>query len=184
MIFNPLSLSGAFTIDVQPIQDSRGFFTRTFCEKEFAEQNLVQHFVQANHSGTKGKGVIRGMHFQYPPHGETKLVKCVQGTIFDVIVDLRTGSPTFLQWYGAELSAENKRMMYVPVGFAHGFQSLADYSEITYMVSAFYNKESEGGVRYDDEKVKIKWPLPVSLVSDKDQAIPLIDPGFKGVSLP
>jgi dTDP-4-dehydrorhamnose 3,5-epimerase len=183
MIFNPLPLYGAFVIDVQPFQDSRGFFTRTFCEKEFGEHGLVQHFVQANHSGTNGKGVIRGMHFQYPPHAETKLVKCVQGSIFDVIVDVRAGSSTFLQWYGAELSAENKRMMYVPVGFAHGFQSLTEYSEITYMVSNFYNKESERGVRYDDESVKIGWPLAVSLVSDKDQKIPLINSSFRGVIL-
>ena len=150
MIFNSLVLKGAFTIDVQPIADSRGFFTRTFCEKEFAEHNLVQHFVQANHSGTHGKGVIRGMHFQHSPYCETKLVKCVQGAIFDVIVDVRKGSPTFLKWFGAGLTAQNKRMMYVPAGFAHGFQSISDYSEITYMVSNFYNKESEGGVRYDD----------------------------------
>jgi len=183
MIFNPLYLKGAFTIDVQPFQDSRGFFTRTFCEKEFVGNGLVQHFVQANHSGTHGKGVIRGMHFQHDPFCEVKLVKCVQGGIFDVIIDVRAGSPTFLQWFGAEISAENKRMMYVPAGFAHGFQSLSDYSEITYMVSAFYNKESERGIRYDDTAVKIEWPLPVSLVSDKDQAIPLIDSAFKGVIL-
>lgn len=183
MIFNPLKLQGAFTIDVQPNQDSRGFFTRTFCENEFAENNLVQHFVQANHSGTHGKGVIRGMHFQHAPFCEVKLVKCVQGSVFDVIIDVRASSPTFLQWFGAELTTENKRMMYVPAGFAHGFQSLSDYSEITYMVSAFYNKESEGGVRYDDIAVKIEWPLPVSLVSDKDQVIPLIDSAFKGVIL-
>lgn len=183
MIFNTLPLAGAFTIDVQPFQDSRGFFTRTFCEKEFAEHGLVQHFVQANHSGTHGKGVIRGMHFQRPPHGEVKLVKCVQGAIFDVIVDVRRDSPTYLQWFGAELTAENKRMMYVPVGFAHGFQSLTDYSEITYLVSAFYSKESEGGIRYDDPAVQIAWPLPVSLVSDKDKAIPLVQDGFQGVTL-
>lgn len=183
MIFNQTKLTGAFTIDVQPFQDNRGFFTRTFCEKEFAEHQLVQHFVQANHSGTHGKGVIRWMHFQHAPHCEVKLVKCVQGAIFDVIVDVRAGSPTFLQWFGAELTAENKRMMYVPAGFAHGFQSLSDYSEITYMVSAFYNKESEGGVKYDDPGVGIEWPLPVSLVSDKDQAIPLIDASFTGVRL-
>jgi dTDP-4-dehydrorhamnose 3,5-epimerase len=181
MIFNPLVLKGAYTIDVQPFEDSRGFFTRTFCEKEFGEHNLVTHFVQANHSGTKGKGVIRGMHFQHAPHCEVKLVKCVQGAIFDVIVDVRKGSPTFLQWYGAELTAENKRMMYVPAGFAHGFQSLTDYSEITYMVSNFYNKESEGGIKYDDPAVKIQWPLPVSLVSDKDMKIPLADSNFEGV---
>lgn len=183
MIFNPLPLQGAFTIDVQPFQDSRGFFTRTFCEKEFAVHNLVQHFVQANHSGTHGVGVIRGMHFQNHPFCEVKLVKCVQGAVFDVIIDVRAGSSTFLQWYGAELSAENKRMMYVPAGFAHGFQSLADYSEITYMVSAFYNKESEGGVKYDDPRVNVEWPMPVSLVSDKDTQIPLIDANFKGVIL-
>lgn len=183
MIFNPSKLAGAFTIDVQPFQDGRGFFTRIFCEKEFAGHNLVKHFVQANHSGTHGKGVIRGMHFQHAPFSEVKLVKCVQGSIFDVIVDVRAGSPTFLQWFGAELSAENKRMMYVPAGFAHGFQSLSDYSEITYMVSAFYNKESERGVKYNDIKVNIEWPLPVSLVSDKDMNIPLIDAIFTGVSL-
>lgn len=183
MIFNPTKLAGAFTIDVQPFQDSRGFFTRTFCEKEFAAQGLVQHFVQANHSGTQGKGVIRGMHFQHAPHGEVKLVKCVQGSIFDVIVDVRAGSPTFLQWFGAELNAENKRMMYVPAGFAHGFQSLSDYSEITYLVSAFYNKESEGGIKYDDAAVGIEWPVAVSLVSDKDLKIPLIDASFSGVTL-
>ncbi len=183
MIFNSLDLKGAFTIDVQPFQDNRGFFTRTFCEKEFAEHKLVKHFVQANHSGTQGVGVIRGMHFQHAPFCEVKLVKCVQGSIFDVIVDVRAGSPTFLQWFGAELSAENKRMMYVPAGFAHGFQTLSDYSEITYMVSEFYNKESEGGVKYDDSQVNIKWPLPVSLVSDKDMKIPLISESFTGVIL-
>mgnify|MGYP000541224636 CR=1 FL=1 len=183
MIFNPLNLAGAFTIDVEPFQDNRGFFTRTFCEKEFAAQGLQQHFVQANHSGTHGRGVIRGMHFQHTPHGEVKLVKCVQGAIFDVIVDVRAGSPTFLQWYGAELSAENKRMMYVPQGFAHGFQTLTDYSEITYMVSAFYNKESEGGVKFDDPAAGIVWPLPVSLVSDKDMKIPLVTESFTGVIL-
>lgn len=181
MIFNPLILKGAFTIDVQPFQDNRGFFTRTFCEREFAEHDLVQHFVQANHSGTHGKGLIRGLHFQQPPYAEVKVVKCVRGAIFDVIVDVRKGSPTFLQWYGAELTEENKRMMYVPDGFAHGFQSLTDYSEITYLVSNFYNRESEGGVRYDDPKVNILWPMPVALVSEKDLKIPLIDPNFEGV---
>jgi dTDP-4-dehydrorhamnose 3,5-epimerase len=183
MIFNPLPLKGAFTIDVQPFEDNRGFFTRTFCEEEFAKHNLVQHFVQANHSGTIGKGIIRGMHFQHAPYCEVKLVKCVQGAIFDVIVDVRKDSPTFLQWFGAELTSENKRMMYVPAGFAHGFQSLTDYSEITYMVSSFYNKASESGVRYDDSKVNIEWPLPVSLVSDKDLIIPLIDETFSAVNL-
>ena len=168
---------------MEPFQDNRGFFTRTFCEKEFAAHGLVQHFVQANHSGTQGKGVVRGMHFQHAPHCEVKLVKCVQGAIFDVVVDVRAGSPTFLQWFGAELTAENKRMMYVPQGFAHGFQTLTEYSEITYMVSAFYNKESEGGVKFDDPAAGIKWPLPVSLVSDKDMKVPLVTEAFRGVIL-
>ena len=181
MLFNSLILSGAYTIDIEPFQDNRGFFTRTFCEREFAAHNLVQHFVQSNHSGTHGKGVIRGMHFQYPPFAETKLIKCVQGAIFDVIVDIRKNSPTYLQWYGAELSAENKRMMYVPEGFAHGFQTLTGYSEITYMVSNFYSRENEGGVKFDEPKVGIQWPLPVSLVSDKDMKIPFIDDSFKPV---
>ncbi len=181
MIFNPAYLNGAFTIDVEPFKDNRGFFTRIFCEREFAQHHLVQHYVQANHSGTEGKGVIRGLHFQHAPFCEVKLVKCVQGAIYDVIVDVRAGSPTFLQWFGAELTAENKRMMYVPAGFAHGFQTLTDHSEATYMVSNFYNKESESGIRYNDQKVKISWPLPVSLVSDKDMNIPLIDETFKGV---
>jgi dTDP-4-dehydrorhamnose 3,5-epimerase len=183
LIFNKLELEGAFTIDVAPFVDDRGFFTRMFCENEFGQHKLVKHFVQANHSGTYGRGVIRGMHFQHSPFCEVKLVKCVQGAVFDVIIDVREDSPTFLQWFGAELTAENKRMMYVPAGFAHGFQSLTDYSEITYMVSNFYNKESEGGIRYNDEAVKITWPLPASLLSEKDQNIPLIDSGFRGVRL-
>jgi dTDP-4-dehydrorhamnose 3,5-epimerase len=183
MIFNPLNLNGAFTIDVEPFKDNRGFFTRTFCENEFNQHGLAQHFVQANHSGTIGKGVIRGMHFQYPPFAEVKLVKCVQGAIYDVIIDVRHDSPTFLKWYGTELTSENKRMMYVPEGFAHGFQSLSDYSEITYMVSNFYDKGSEGGIRYNDPKIKIDWPLDVSLVSEKDGNILFINEEFKGVTL-
>ncbi len=183
MIFNPTPLKGAFVIDVEPFQDQRGFFTRTFCEKEFTENGLVTKFVQANHSGTKGKGVIRGMHFQYAPFCEVKLVKCIVGSVFDVIVDVREDSPTFLQWFGAELSQDNKRMMYVPAGFAHGFQSLSDYSEITYMVSNFYNKDSEGGILYNDKDVNINWPLPVTLVSDKDLMIAPVNSGFKAVKL-
>lgn len=183
MIFHPSPLVGAYTIDVQPFQDNRGFFTRTFCENEFAQHNLVQHFVQANHSGTSSKGVIRGMHFQHLPHCEVKLVKCVQGAIYDVIVDVRKESSTFLQWFATDLTSENKRMMYVPAGFAHGFQALSEYSEIVYMVSNFYNKESEGGVRYNDPTVNIKWPLPVSLISEKDINIPLVDSTFKGVNV-
>ncbi len=181
MKYTKLDLDGAFLIDVEPFTDARGFFTRTFCKKEFAEHNLEQNFVQSNHSGTNGLGVVRGMHFQHPPYGEVKLIKCVQGKIFDVIVDVRKDSPTYLKWFGAELSAENKRMMYVPKGFAHGFQTLTEYSEIVYLVSEFYNKESEGGIHHLDPSVNIKWPLPVSLVSDKDKSIKFVDASFRPV---
>jgi len=178
MKFTELHLKGAYLIETTPFQDQRGFFTRTFCENEFAEHGLKQHFVQANHSGTFGKGIIRGMHFQRPPHAEVKVLKCIKGSIFDVIVDCRKGSDTFLQWYGVELSAEKKNMLYVPAGFAHGFQSLEEETEITYLVGAFYNKESEGGIHHLDPKVNIKWPLPVLLTSDKDAVIPFVDENF------
>ncbi|MCO5235537.1 MAG: dTDP-4-dehydrorhamnose 3,5-epimerase [Chitinophagaceae bacterium] len=183
MIFNAAKLPGAYTIEAEPFRDSRGFFTRTFCRNEFSAHGLETNFVQSNHSGNLGKGIIRGMHFQYPPHSEVKLVKCIRGAIFDVIVDVRSGSPTFLQWFGAELTDDNKRMMYIPRGFAHGFQSLSEYSELTYMVSAFYNKESEGGISYLDPSVNIEWPLPIGIVSDKDKAVPFVDDTFMGVKL-
>ncbi len=181
MKFTPLKLAGAYHIETTPFQDQRGFFTRTFCENEFAEFGLKQHYVQANHSGTFGKGIIRGMHFQRPPHAEVKVIKCIKGSIFDVIVDCRKNSPTFLQWVGIELSAEKKNMMYVPEGFAHGFQSLEEETEMTYLVGAFYNKESEGGIHHLDPKVGIEWPLPVLLTSEKDAAIPFVDDNFKAI---
>lgn len=174
MKFIPTGLAGAFTIDVQPFEDERGFFTRTFCEKEFAAHGLNTKFIQSNHSGTKGSGVVRGLHCQNAPFQEVKLVKCVHGAIFDVIVDVRPDSPTYLQWFGAELSAENKRMMYVPQGFAHGFQSLTEYSEITYLVSEFYNKASENGINAKDPHVSVLWPLPITLQSEKDKLIPFV----------
>ncbi len=183
MKFTELKLKGAYHIEIEPFKDERGFFTRTFCENEFAQHNLKQHFVQANHSGTFGKGIIRGMHFQRPPHAEVKVLKCIKGSIFDVIVDCRKNSPTFLQWVGIELSAEKKNMMYVPEGFAHGFQSLEEETEITYLVGAFYNKQSEGGIHHADPKVGIEWKLPVLLTSEKDAAIPFIDENFEAIEI-
>lgn len=184
MKFDELSLKGSFLITPTPFEDSRGFFTRWFCNKEFEENNLETSFVQCNHSGTTGKGSIRGMHFQYPPDSEVKLIKCISGRIFDVIIDLRKQSPTFLNWTGVELSSEMKNMIYVPKGFAHGFQTLTEEAEIIYMVSSFYTKNAEGGVRFDDPSVKIEWPLAVNKISEKDQAIPLIVPEhFNGLTI-
>ncbi len=184
MTFEQTILAGAYLITPRPMRDDRGFFSRWFCEDEFGKHGLEQSFVQCNHSQTIVQNTVRGMHFQYPPHAEVKLVKCISGVIFDVIVDLRAESPSFLKWFGAYLSAENMNMLYIPKGFAHGFQSVSPSSEIIYMVSAPYHKESEGGVHYADPAVGIQWPNPVSKVSMKDQAIPFIDRNtFKGLQL-
>jgi dTDP-4-dehydrorhamnose 3,5-epimerase len=184
MIFEELHLKGAFSIKPTSFEDHRGFFARWFCEGEFSKNGLNTKFVQCNHSGTTGAGSLRGMHFQYAPDAEVKMIKCIVGKIFDVIVDLRKDSPTFLQWVGVELSETNKEMLYVPKGFAHGFQSLTERSEIIYMVSDFYNRGSEGGVRFDDKAIGIKWPLAPDKISDKDLAIPLLDiQNFEGVRL-
>jgi dTDP-4-dehydrorhamnose 3,5-epimerase len=182
--FQATILKGGYIISPTPFEDERGFFARWFCEKEFGSHGLNTMFTQCNQSGTKGTGSIRGMHFQNTPHAEVKLVKCIAGKIFDVIIDIRKGSSTFLQWTGVELSAENKKALYIPRGFAHGFQTLSEYAEIIYMVSDPYNKEAEGGIRYNDERININWPSPVNKVSEKDQNIPLISTsGFEGISL-
>jgi dTDP-4-dehydrorhamnose 3,5-epimerase len=182
MLFEETKLKGSFIVSPKPFEDDRGFFARWYCDNEFAEQGLYTSYTQCNQSGTNGRGSIRGMHFQKPPYAEVKLVKCVSGKILDVIVDIRKGSETFLQWFGIELSTENKKALYVPKGFAHGFQALTDYAEIIYMVSDPYNKESEGGIRYNDEKVGIAWPMPVNKISGKDLDIPLLSStSFTGV---
>jgi dTDP-4-dehydrorhamnose 3,5-epimerase len=174
MRFEPLPLAGAYVIDLEPRRDPRGMFARAFCANEFAAQGLETTFVQANMSTTSRAGAVRGMHFQRPPHAEVKLVRCVRGSIYDVIVDLREGSPTFRHWFGAELSDENGRMMYVPHGFAHGFQALTDNATTFYMVGAFYAPDAEGGLRHNDPALAIHWPQPVTDVSDKDARWPLL----------
>jgi dTDP-4-dehydrorhamnose 3,5-epimerase len=181
MIFEELKLKGSFLIKPEPFNDERGFFLRSFCAEEFSKNNLESSFIQMNHSGTVGAGSIRGMHFQYPPFAEVKVVKCIKGAILDVIVDLRKDSPTFLKWVGVELNEINKQSLYVPKGFAHGFQALENYVEIVYMVSQVYKKENEGGVRFDDSLIGIEWQLPLSKISDKDIAIPYLDETFKGI---
>lgn len=170
MIFTEPPLRGARVIDLEKRGDERGFFARAFCEREFAAQDLATRFVQMNNSLSAQKGTLRGMHYQLAPKAETKLVRCVRGALFDVILDLRRDSPTFGRSFGAELTAENRRMMYVPKGFAHGFITLTDDVEAIYLVDEFYAPELERGVRWDDPRFDIEWPIPPMVVSDKDRA--------------
>ncbi len=181
MIFTETSLKGSYLIDLNLFEDERGWFARTYCKNEFAEIGFNKEWVQMNHSFTKQKGTLRGMHYQLPPYSEIKLVRCIAGAVYDVIVDLRKDSATFLQWFGTELSAENKKMLYIPEGFAHGFQAMTDNCELIYHHSQFYKPGAEGGIRYNDDKVNIKWLLPVTAVSDRDNQHPLLDENFKGV---
>ena len=168
MKFIPTILNGSFTIQLDPINDERGWFARYFCKKEFSTIGHNKEWVQMNHSFSLKKGTLRGMHFQKPPHSEVKLVRCIQGSVFDVIIDLRKDSPTFLKWFGTELSAENKLMMYIPEGFAHGFQTLEDNSGLLYMHTAYYSPEAEDGLRYNDPLVNISWPIEISEISMRD----------------
>ena len=168
MKFIPTILNGSFTIQLDPINDERGWFARYFCKKEFSTIGHNKEWVQMNHSFSLKKGTLRGMHFQKPPYSEIKLVRCIQGSVFDVIIDLRKDSPTFLKWFGAELSAENKLMMYIPEGFAHGFQTLEDNSGLLYMHTAYYSPEAEDGLRYNDPQVNISWPIEISEISMRD----------------
>ena len=181
MIFSPTPLQGSYIIEPEVFSDSRGWFSRYFCKNEFLTINHTKEWVQMNRSYTTHKGTMRGMHYQVAPYREIKMILCIAGAVFDVIIDIRQDSPTFLQWFGAELSAVNKKMLYIPEGFAHGFQSLADNTELLYHHSEFYTPGSEGGIRYDDEKTAIKWPLPLSIISERDANHPYIDKNFKGI---
>lgn len=172
MRFTPVFLSGAMLVEPERRQDARGWFARVYCEKEFAERGLPTRMVQTNLSLTRKAGTLRGMHFQKAPDAEDKLVRCARGAIWDAIVDLRPQSPTYCQWFGAELSEDNGRMLLVPKGFAHGFVSLTDDAAVTYQVSAFYAPESEGGARWNDPAFNIDWPVPVLDMSDKDRSWP------------
>jgi dTDP-4-dehydrorhamnose 3,5-epimerase len=173
MIFIPTHLAGAFVIQVEKITDNRGFFARTFCCKEFEEHGLNPKVVQSNLSYNRYRGTLRGMHFQKEPSAEVKLVRCLAGEIFDVIIDLRPSSETYLGWIGVKLSSANRKMIYVPEGFAHGYQSLTDHSEVFYQVSQFYNPEAEAGVRWDDSVFGIKWPeIETRTISEKDRHWP------------
>jgi dTDP-4-dehydrorhamnose 3,5-epimerase len=170
MIFTETRLKGAFILDADRKEDSRGFFARTFCQREFAEHGLKPVIAQANLAFNRRRGTVRGMHFQYPPAAETKLVRCTRGAIVDIIVDLRPESPTYLKHVSVELTADNYRALYVPERFAHGYQTLADVTETSYQVGAFYTPGSEGGLMIDDPKLGLEWPLPIGEMSEKDRS--------------
>jgi dTDP-4-dehydrorhamnose 3,5-epimerase len=169
MIFQELSIPGAWLIEPEKQEDDRGFFARAWCRQEFEARGLTTLFVQGNISFNKKQGTLRGLHYQAPPYGEAKLVRCTQGALYDVIVDLRQDSPTRGQWLAVELSAANYRMLYIPQGVAHGFQTLMDNTEIFYQMSEFYQPDAARGLRWDDPELNISWPMPQPIISPKDQ---------------
>jgi dTDP-4-dehydrorhamnose 3,5-epimerase len=175
MIFTETELRGAFIIDIERREDPRGFFARAFCQREFERHGLKPVIAQANIAHNKTKGTIRGMHFQFPPFAETKTVRCTRGAILDIIVDLRPESPTYLHDIAVELNEDNQRMLYVPERFAHGYQVLQDNTDTSYQVGEFYSPGAEGGLLYDDPRLGLRWPLPVSAISDKDRAWKRLD---------
>ena len=172
MNFTETKLKGSYVIDLERVTDERGYFARRWCAKEFSSHGLSIAMVQANVGHNIKKGTIRGMHFQTAPYAEVKVVQCSRGALYDVIIDLRDGSPTKGQWVGAELTANNGRMLYVPEGFAHGYQTLEDETDLIYQTSHFYFKEAAKGVRYNDPAFGITWPLPVSVISSGDEKWP------------
>jgi dTDP-4-dehydrorhamnose 3,5-epimerase len=170
VIFTETRLKGAFVIDLDRKKDERGYFARAFCQKDFQEHGLKSVIAQANIASNLKKGTLRGMHFQYPPAAETKLVRCTRGAILDIIVDLRPESSTYLQHIAVELNEDNMTALYVPERFAHGYQALRDNTDSSYQVGEFYTPNAEGGLRYDDPRLGLEWPMPVSVISPKDQA--------------
>ncbi|HZB93934.1 MAG TPA: dTDP-4-dehydrorhamnose 3,5-epimerase [Stellaceae bacterium] len=172
MIFTPARLAGLMLVELEPHRDERGWFARAWCAREFAEHGLDPGLAQASLSFNHRRGTLRGLHYQRPPHAEAKLVRCLSGALWDVAVDLRPGSPTRGRWEAFELSAANRRALYIPAGFAHGFQTLAPDTEILYLISAFHAPEAAAGLRHDDPAFAISWPLPVAAISPRDTAWP------------
>ncbi len=181
MQFIESCLKDLYTIELQPLTDERGFFTRTFCKEKFSSIGFKEEFVQFNHSFNSLKGTIRGMHYQKPPFSETKLIRCIQGSVYDVAIDLRKNSPTYLQYFGVELSAENLKCILIPHGFAHGFQTLEDNTALIYHHSNFYTPNTEGGIRYNDPTINIQWKFPPINVSQRDLNHPLINNNFQAL---
>jgi dTDP-4-dehydrorhamnose 3,5-epimerase len=172
MVFTETGLAGAMIVDITRHADERGFFARSWCTREFEERGLNPRLVQCSVSWNAVKGTLRGMHYQAPPHAEVKLVRCTKGAIYDVIIDLRETSPTYLQHIGVELTADNRRALYIPEGYAHGFQTLCDDSEVLYQMSEFYEPSAARGVRWDDPSFGIRWPLPIASMSGRDRDYP------------
>ncbi len=176
MIFTETKLKGAYIVDMEARRDERGYFSRVWCQKEFEQQGLNTNLVQCNIAFNNQAGILRGMHFQRQPWSEVKLVRCTKGAVFDAIVDMREESPSYQEWIGVELTEENHRMLYVPEGFAHGYLTLKENSELFYQVSQFYTPEAEGGIRWNDPLIGIEWPeMGELLISDKDKAWPLLE---------
>jgi dTDP-4-dehydrorhamnose 3,5-epimerase len=176
MRFLPTRLAGLIVVDVEARADDRGLFARTFCQREFADHGIPSEFTQCNTSFNDRRGTLRGMHFQAAPHAEGKLVRCTQGSIYDVAIDLRPDSPTFCQWDGYELSANNRRALYIPEGFAHGFVTLADMSEVFYQMTTFYVADAGRGVRWNDPAFSIAWPIEDPILSPRDATYPDFHP--------
>ncbi len=181
MIFTPAPLAGAYVIVPEPLEDARGLFARTWCERELAARGLETRIAQCSTSFNKRKGTLRGMHYQIRPFAETKIVRCTRGSLFDVIVDLRPESPTFRQHFAAVLSADDRKMMYVPTGFAHGFQTLEDTTEVLYQISEFYSPDHARGVRWNDPAFGIRWPDDERTIVDRDRNYPDFDPARDAV---
>ena len=180
MKFIETPLKGVFLIELEKRGDDRGFFARFFCQREFEAAGIPMPIVQINNSLSAKAGTLRGMHYQLPPAAEIKVVRCIRGALYDVIIDLRPDSPTFAQWFGAELTAENRLMMYAPQGFAHGFITLSDDTEAFYLTNAFYAPQEERGIRFDDPRFGVAWPRAPVDVSAKDREWPDFDPSFHG----
>lgn len=180
--FHATSLGGLIVAQRKPVEDQRGFFSRFFCANEFRQLGFTKPIAQINHTLTHKKGAVRGLHFQRPPHAETKVVSCLKGEIFDVVVDLRRGSPTFLRWHGAVLSAENRKSLLIPEGFAHGFQTLSDDSELIYLHSTSFHAEAEDALNVNDPRLAIVWPLTMTDLSERDRAHSFIGADFDGLA--
>lgn len=181
MKFEPTPLHGSFLIRLKPFSDDRGWFVRTYSKKEFNDIGFSGEWVQMNHSFTASTGTIRGMHYQVPPYREIKMVRCIRGRVWDVIVDIREHSPTFLHWFGTELSEHDMTMLYIPEGFAHGFQTLSDNCELIYHHSVAYEPGFEGGIRFDDQQINIQWKVPVTVISERDRSHAPLTTDFKGI---
>ncbi len=181
MKFINTPIDDLFIIEPEPLTDARGLFERLYCENEMKAINHDGKIVQINLSFTRHKGFVRGMHFQYPPFAETKIIRCIKGSVFDVAVDIRKDSASLLKWHAVNLSAENRRLIYIPAGFAHGFQALEDDCELLYFHTNFFSKDHEGALSYDDPSIGIRWPLPVQGLSERDKNHPLLKNDFRGI---